>query len=73
MDAPTQEAQHPIECSILELVASEPSLSQRETANRLDQNINTVKYRIRRLKEKSLLAHIGSAQKGERVRTSSTY
>ena len=69
---PTQETQHPIECSILELVASEPSLSQREIANRLDQNINTVKYRIRRLKEKGLLAHIGSAQKGEWIRTSST-
>ena len=69
---PTQATQHPIECSILELVASEPSLSQREIANRLDQNINTVKYRIRRLKEKGLLAHIGSAQKGEWVRTSST-
>ena len=69
---PTQSTQHPIECIILELVASEPSLSQREIANRLDQNINTVKYRIRRLKEKGLLAHIGSAQKGEWVRTSST-
>ena len=66
---PTQEIPHPIEHSILELVASEPSLSQREIANRLNQNTNTIKYRIRRLKEKGLLIHIGSTQKGEWVRT----
>ena len=66
---PTQEIPHPIENSILELVASEPSLSQREIANRLNQNTNTIKYRIRRLKEKGLLIHIGSTQKGEWVRT----
>ena len=68
-DNPTQEIPHPIENSILELVASEPSLSQREIANRLNQNTNTIKYRIRRLKEKGLLIHIGSTQKGEWVRT----
>ena len=69
---PTQEIQHPIERSILELIESEPSLSQKEIANRLGQNTNTVKYRIRRLKEKGLLIHIGSAQKGEWVHIQST-
>ena len=62
---PTQDDANPIERSILKLIASEPSLSQRAIAERLSQNLNTVKYRIRRLREKGMLVHVGSPQKGE--------
>ncbi len=69
---PTQAQENSIERSILELVARDPTLSQREITNRLGQNANTIKYRIRRLKEKGLLTHTGSAQKGEWIRTPRT-
>lgn len=72
MGDPTQAQENSIERSILELVARDPTLSQREITNRLGQNANTIKYRIRRLKEKGLLTHIGSAQKGEWIRTPRT-
>lgn len=52
---------------ILEAIEEKPSLTQTQLAKQLDVNLNTVKYRIKRLMSIDLLERVGSSQKGHWV------
>ena len=52
---------------ITELLQSEPELSQKQMAERLNLNVNTVKYYIRKMQEQNKIKHIGSQRKGKWV------
>lgn len=49
---------------ILAAIEENQSLTQTELAKQLDVNLNTVKYRIKRLMSIDLLERVGSSQKG---------
>ncbi len=49
---------------ILTIIAKNPSLTQADLAIQLGVNLNTLKYRIKRLKSMGRLERIGSSQKG---------
>ena len=55
------------EIEILNLVRTQPSITQKEMANALDWNLASVKYYITKLKEKNYLKKQGSSQKGKWV------
>ena len=73
---PTQATQNPtqgkcvahkvsdLDKRILAAIEEKPSLTQTELAMQLDVNLNTVKYRIKRLMSIDLLERVGSSQKG---------
>lgn len=73
---PTQATQNPnqgkcvthkvsdLDKRILAAIEEKPSLTQSELAMQLDVNLNTVKYRIKRLMSINLLGRVGSSQKG---------
>lgn len=48
----------------MQAIEEKPSLTQTELAMQLDVNLNTVKYRIKRLMSIDLLERVGSSQKG---------
>ena len=50
---------------IVSLIMREPELSQKQVAERLNLNINTTKYYIRKLKENGIIERAGSSQKGK--------
>ena len=50
---------------ILTLLKQEPDLSQKQIAERLALNVNTVKYYIRKLQEKGKIERVGSPRKGK--------
>lgn len=52
---------------IIELLQSEPELSQKQMAELLKLNVNTVKYYIRKMQEQNKIKHIGSQRKGKWV------
>ncbi len=52
---------------ILVLIGQEPELSQKQIAARLELNVNTVKYYIRKMQEQGKVGRIGSARKGKWV------
>lgn len=52
---------------ILAAIEEKPSLTQTQLAKQLDVNLNTVKYRIKRLMSIDLLERVGSSQKGHWV------
>ena len=49
---------------IINLIEEEPGLSQRQMAERLGMNSNTLKYHIKRMREKGILERSGSRRKG---------
>ena len=50
---------------IINLIEEEPGLSQRQMAERLGMNSNTLKYHIKRMREKGILERSGSRRKGQ--------
>ena len=52
---------------IIELLQSEPELSQKQIAEHLRLNVNTVKYYVRKMQEENKIKHIGSLRKGKWV------
>ena len=76
---PTQATQNPtqgestakkstaLDDKILDAIAENPYLKQTELAIQLGVNLNTLKYRINRLKSIERLKHVGSSQKGHWV------
>ncbi len=52
---------------ILAAIEEKPSLTQAELAIQLDVNLNTIKYRIKRLKSIKRLEHVGTSQNGHWV------
>ena len=56
-----------IESAILDLIALDTTLSQSQIAKRLNLNLNTVKYYIRKLRKTGQIERIGSSQKGKWV------
>lgn len=47
------------------MVEVEPRLSQKQIAERLKMNVNTVKYYIRKMQEQEKIERIGSSRKGK--------
>lgn len=56
-----------IESAILDLIALDTTLSQSQIAKRLNLNLNTVKYYIRKLRKTGKIERLGSSQKGKWV------
>lgn len=54
-----------LEKDIIAMIEFEPRLSQRQIAERLERNVNTIKYYMRKIHEQGILEHIGSSQKGK--------
>ena len=51
--------------NIIELMRQEPELSQKQIAERLNLNVNTVKYHIKKMQEQGKIGRIGSSRKGK--------
>ncbi|MCI9295972.1 MAG: winged helix-turn-helix transcriptional regulator [Lachnospiraceae bacterium] len=51
--------------NIVDLIRKEPEISQKQIAERLNLNLNTTKYYIRKLKESGIIERAGSPQKGK--------
>lgn len=60
----TQTTTQTTEQIIISLLKQEPYLSQKQIADKLHLNLNTVKYHIRKQQEKGKLKRIGTARKG---------
>ena len=52
------------EKAIIELIRQESSISQKQMAERLCLNLNTLKYHMRKMQEKGMIERIGSSRKG---------
>ena len=61
----TQSVGDASERKILRLMSEEPTISQKEIASRLSMNLNTVKYHMRKMQQKGIIAHEGSSRKGK--------
>lgn len=55
------------EPEIIALMEQKPELSQKQIAEQLNRNVNTVKYYIRKLQEQGKIERTGSPQKGKWV------
>lgn len=55
------------EQEIMLLLELFPQLSQKQIAERLMMNINTVKYYIRKMQKQGKIEHVGSTRKGKWV------
>ena len=53
------------EKEILQLIDGKPSISQKEISEKLSTNLNTIKYRIRKMQESGILGREGSSRKGK--------
>lgn len=60
----TQYTTQSIEEEMISLIQREPALSQRQIADRMNMNLNTVKYYIRKLQEQGRLERVGTNRKG---------
>lgn len=49
---------------MISLIQREPALSQRQIADKMNMNLNTVKYYIRKLQEQGRLGRVGTNRKG---------
>lgn len=58
-------ATHSVAQTILNLIMKEPGLSQKQIAERLHINLNTVKYHVRKQQEQGHLERIGTKRKGQ--------
>lgn len=54
-----------IESQLLELLEQEPEISQKKIAEKLEMNLNTVKYHMRKLQNAGVLAREGTPRKGK--------
>ncbi|MDO4343448.1 MAG: putative DNA binding domain-containing protein [Eubacteriales bacterium] len=54
-----------VEQDITILIQREPGLSQKQIAERLSRNVNTVKYYMRKMQEQGRIKHVGSPRKGK--------
>ena len=61
----TQSASDGLEKNILKLIHKEPTISQKEIADQLAMNQNTVKYYIRKMQKNELLVREGTNCKGQ--------
>ena len=61
----TQSVSDGLEESILKLIREEPTISQKEIADQLAMNQNTVKYYIRKMQKNELLVREGTNRKGQ--------
>lgn len=50
---------------IIELISAEPGISQKEMAERLGLNHNTLKYYIKKMREKGIIKRVGSNRTGK--------
>ena len=55
------------EPEIIALMEQKPELSQKQIAEQLNRNVNTVKYYIRKLQEQGKIERTGSPRKGKWV------
>jgi predicted HTH transcriptional regulator len=53
-----------IQKQILDLIKNDGKLTQKEIAEKIGKNYNTVKYHIQYMKKKGLIERIGTSQKG---------
>ncbi|MDO4298573.1 MAG: winged helix-turn-helix domain-containing protein, partial [Lachnospiraceae bacterium] len=51
--------------AIMELINQEPFLSQKQMAEKLCLNQNTLKYYIKKMREKGIIERVGSSRKGK--------
>lgn len=65
--SPTQSSGRNVEKEIIRLIKQEPALSQKQMAERLCLNQNTLKYYIKKMKEKHIIERVGSSRKGKWV------
>lgn len=56
-----------VEEDIITVIEMEPRLSQKQIAERLAMNVNTIKYHIRKMQEEGKIEHVGSSRKGKWV------
>lgn len=65
--SPTKSSERNVEQEIIRLIRQEPTLSQKQMAERLCLNQNTLKYYIKKMKEKHIIERVGSSRKGKWV------
>jgi ATP-dependent DNA helicase RecG len=53
-----------IQKQILDLIKNNGELTQKEIAEKIGENYNTVKYHIQQMKKKGIIERIGTSQKG---------
>ena len=53
--------------SIIEIIEQNPLLSQKQMAEKLSLNQNTLKYYIKKMREKGIIERVGSSRKGKWV------
>ena len=53
-----------MEPRLLKLLEQEPEISQKKIAEKLEMNLNTVKYYMRKLQNAGMLAREGTPRKG---------
>lgn len=53
------------ELDITALMRQNPSISQKQIAEQLNRNVNTVKYYIRKMQEQGKVERVGSFRKGK--------
>lgn len=61
----TQSSEKNVEQEIIRLIKREPVLSQKQMAEKLCLNQNTLKYYIKKMKEKHIIERVGSNRKGK--------
>jgi len=63
----TQSSGKKVEQAIIRLIEQEPLLSQKQMAEKLCLNQNTLKYYIKKMREKHIIERVGSSRKGKWV------
>lgn len=61
----TQSSGKNVEQAIIRLIEQEPLLSQKQMAEKLCLNQNTLKYYIKKMREKHIIERVGSSRKGK--------
>lgn len=61
----TQPKENDPEKNIMELIEQNPFLSQKQMAEKLNLNKNTLKYYIKKMKEKGVIERVGTNRKGK--------
>ena len=64
-EIPTVYSLPELDLAIISLMKKEPNISQTAIATALNANINTLKYRVLKLKEKGIIEREGSSQKDD--------
>lgn len=61
----TQSSGKNVEQEIITLIEQEPVLSQKQMAEKLCLNQNTLKYYMKKMREKHIIGRVGSSRKGK--------